>query len=131
MTDIPDEAVEWARDAASREGAFLNAEAMRAALEAAYPLLPKPMLNREAMLAAIVNASEPEGSDCILGREYVENYADVFVDAIMQLVRPVPTREATEQTLRSYVETHGSGDEHPDDMVRDLADAIGALLAGE
>lgn len=63
---------------------------------------PRPVIDREAALKAIVAASNPEGSDCILGREYVENWADVFVDAVMGLARS--EAEVKAEALREAAE---------------------------
>jgi len=47
--------------------------------------VPYLMPDREALVQAIEDASNPEGSDNICGRKYVENWADVFADAVLAL----------------------------------------------
>lgn len=59
----------------------------RVALQSAAPFLGvRPVVDREAVIQAIEAASEPEGSDNIMGRKYVENWADVFADAVLALL---------------------------------------------
>lgn len=100
---VTDEAVEAAYQAYSDDTSVSIHDGLRNALEAAAPLLgPRPLLDRETMLRAIVAASEPEGSDNIMGREYVENYADVFADAVLKLARPMPTREQIDPFLQEW-----------------------------
>lgn len=102
--------------------------AAQAGLLAALPLLgPRPLLDREAALQAIVAASEPEGSDNIMGREYVENYADVFADAVLKLARPMPTRDQVEAAVRKTIFAYFGTYERPVELI---TDDVTALLNG-
>jgi hypothetical protein len=105
----------------------INVAKIVRALSDAGLLSPRPLLDREAALQAIVAVSVPEGSDCILGREYVENYADVFADAVLELARPMPAKEQIEAAVRKTICAHFGTFTG---AVKVITDDVVALLSG-
>lgn len=101
----------------------------RAALEAAYRVdASRPLLDREATTRAIEAASSR--NDHIIGRTYVEAYADVFADAVMEQARPMPTREAIEQRVRRVYIDGGAHLAVAQEAAADIATEMLALLNG-
>lgn len=94
---------------------------MRAALEAAAPLLgPRPLLDEKAVARAITNAT---------------GHASVAITGVMELARPMPTREEISSALMDsgvaqYVRHEAPGHTWVEGYAQVLADAVLALLNG-
>lgn len=99
----------------------------RAAVEAARPYL-KLQLDREAVVRVISGASNSAESDTILGRKYVGNWADVFADAVMDLARPMPTREQVTRVVAENLTDPDHCGCSAQSVV--IADAVLALING-
>lgn len=99
----------------------------RAALVAAYRVdAPRPLLDREATTRAIEAASSR--NDHIIGRTYVEAYADVFADAVMELARPMPTREQIATAIDPVAfDAHKSDESYDNRRKLALSDAAAVL----
>lgn len=99
---------------------------MRAALEAAYRVdAPRPLLDREAVHQAIADNVWPT----VDGVEIIE-----AVPAVMELARPMPTREQIAQVLHDQNQVHAWDTNRCDDACGiayyQRADAVLALLNG-
>lgn len=120
--EIPDAAVEaaakasyevlasvWGWQDLSDSEKNMRRQRARAALVAAYLVdrvdALRPLLDREATTRAIEAASSR--NDHIIGRTYVEAYADVFADAVMELARPMPTRKEIEEAISDELDGEG------------------------
>lgn len=139
QVEITDKAVEAARSA--REAAVRSIDRasdgtdwpdpMRAALAAALPyLVPRPLLDREALGAVLLSF----GADVRLDSGRPAEMLGLAVDAVLELVRPMPTRQQIATVLHDG--THGrlqcSG---PNCYIWDesykSADLVLSLLGGE
>lgn len=81
-------------------------EVSRAVLEAAYRVdAPRPMLDRQAMVWAMCRADrkEPEGKSADWLQLAEETFGR-YVDAVMGLVRPLPTEEQLDEWLTEHEE---------------------------
>jgi len=77
----------------------------REALEAAAPLLgPRPLLDREAVAKRLAGIIHDRQDQMIDG--HIEDDADALADAVMELARPMPTREQIEAVVRKTIFAH-------------------------
>lgn len=100
---------------------------MRDALEAAYRLdAPRPLLDRDAVKSLIGQAQTASWGS---GQS-----TNDFVDAVMELARPMPTREQIAQVLHDQNQVHAWDTNRCDDACGiayyQRADAVLALLNG-
>lgn len=76
---------------------------LNAALEAAAPLLgPRPLLDRDALGQVLISF----GADMRIDADSPAEMFGNAVDAVMDLARPMPTREQIEATVRKTIFAH-------------------------
>jgi len=120
-----DAALETATEAASAAWNGGPRAAIRAAVEAAYRVdASRPLLDRGAV-RAIFNAHNT-GRHVPSTMEAVHGYRAVLTDAVMELARPVPTREQIEGEVRRV----WNNQKFPDEITNDIVNALLALLNG-
>jgi len=115
-----------------KSGALGDEAAVRIALEAAYRVdVPRPMVNEDAVGAAITKAVAE-----YRGYLVFDGLGSVAAAAVMELARPMPTREQVVQVVAEYIDdldavpAMGSAADHLERRAVHVADAVLALLNG-
>lgn len=100
---------------------------MRRALEAAAPLLGSwPLLDREALRNVMIQF----GIDVKMDDPHVgaSERVDRRVDELMEMARPMPTREQIEQRIRRIYIDGGAHITHAQEAAAEIATAVLALF---